>query len=111
MLLSSGALGRTVRAINAVIGSDIRFRKGRVDSCRADLDGHGRIEGSHSHLEGLEADGFVGENTKLAGVAYADGDTAGEAVFIGTEPSVALGLLEDVMQDGIVSVVIQCGGH
>ena len=107
----TGKGGEGVGEINPVIGSDIRFSKGRVDSCRADLDGHGRIEGSHSHLEWLKADSFVGENAKLSGIAYADGNTAGETVLIGTEPGVTLGLLEDVMQDGIVSVVVHSGGH
>lgn len=97
--------------INPVIGSDIRFSQGCVNGCRANLDGYGRIEGCHSHLEGLKTDIFVGENAKFSGFVYADGDTTGQAVLVGTKPGVALGLLEDVMQDGIVSIVIHSGGH
>ena len=97
--------------INPVIGGDIRFSQGCVNGRRANLDGHGRIEGSHSHLEGLKTDVFVGENAKFSGFVYADGDTAGQAVFVGTKPGVALGLLEDVMQNGIISVVIHSGSH
>ena len=112
MLLSSGALGTEgERAISPVIESSIRFSKGRMNGRRANLDCHGGVEGGHSHLERLEGDVFVGENTKFAGLVYADGDTAGEAVLIGTEPSIALGLFEDVMQNGIVSVVVHSGGH
>jgi len=113
MLLSSGALGLEGEedVINQMIGSDIRFGQGCVNSCRANLYGYGRIEGSHSHLEGLKADILVGENTKFSGFVYADGDTTGQAVLVGTEPGVALGLFEDVMQNGIVSIVIHGGGH
>ena len=97
--------------INLVIGSDIRFSQGCVNGCRANLDCDGRIEGSHSHLEGLKTDIFVREDTKFSGFVYADGDTAGQAVLVGTKPGVSLGLLEDVMQNGIISVVIHSCGH
>ena len=82
-----------------------------MNSCRANFDGHGRVEGSDSHLKRLESDVFVGENAKLSGIADADGDTTGKVVLVGPEPRVTLGLFEDVMQDGIVSVVIHGGGH
>ena len=98
-------------AINPVIESDIRFSQGCVNGCRANLDGYSRVEGGHSHLEGLKADIFVGENTKFSGFVYADSDTAGQAIFVGTKPGVALCLLEDMMQNSIVSVVIHSGGH
>jgi hypothetical protein len=97
--------------MNPVIESNIRFGKGCMNSCRANLDGCGRIEGGHSHLERLKGDVFVGENTKFSTFADADSDTAGEVVLVGTKPGVALGLLEDVMQNGIVSVVIHSSGH
>ena len=78
---------------------------------RANFDGHGRIQSSDSHLEWFEADVFVGENTKLSGFADADGDTTRKVILIGTKPSVTLGLFEDVVENGIVSVVVHGGGH
>ena len=94
-----------------VIGPNIRFGKGSMNSCRADFDGHGGVQGSDSHLERLESDVFIGENAKLSRFANADGDTTGKLVLVGTKPGVALGLLEDVVESGIVSVVIHSGGH
>ena len=112
MLFSSGALGMEgERAISPVIESSIRFSKGRMNGRRANLDCHGGVEGGHSHLERLEGDVFVGENTKFSSFVYADSDTAGQAIFVGTKPGVALCLLEDMMQNSIVSVVIHSGGH
>ena len=113
MLFSSGALGMEGEKGIAyvVIEVDIRFGKGSMNSCRADFDGHGGVQGSDSHLEWFEADCFVGEDTKLSRLADADGDTTGKLVFIGAEPGVALGLLEDVVENGIVSVVIHSGSH
>lgn len=94
-----------------MIEPNIRFGKGCMNSCRTDFDGHGRVESGNSHLERLETDVFVGENTKLSSFADADGDTTGKLVFIGTKPGVTLGLLEDVVENSVVSVVIHSGGH
>ena len=82
-----------------------------MNGCRANFDGHGRVEGSYGHLKWLETDVLVGENTKLSGLADTDGDTTGKLVLVGPEPSIALCLFEDVMQNGIVSVVIHDSGH
>jgi len=97
--------------MDSVIEDNIRFSKGCVYGCRTNFDGHGWIQGSDSHLEWLETDVFIGENTKFSGLAYAEGDTTGETVFIGTKPGVTLGLFEDVVENGIVSVVVHGGGH
>ena len=94
-----------------MIEPNIRFGKGSMNSCRADFDGHGGVQSSDGHLEWLESNVFVGENTKLSRIADADGDTTGKLVLIGAKPGVALGLLEDVMENGIVSVVVHSGGH
>jgi len=81
-----------------------------MNSGRANFDGHGGVESSNGHLEWLETDVFVGENAKLS-FTYADGDATGQVVFIGAEPDVTLGLLEDVVKNGIVSVVIHSSGR
>ena len=93
-----------------MIGANIRFGKGSMNSCRANFDGHGRVQSSDSHLKWLKTNVFVGENAKLP-LTDTDGDTTGKLVLIGTEPGVTLGLFEDVMEDGIVSVVVHSGGH
>ena len=94
-----------------MIENNVRFRKGGMNSCGANFDGHGRVQGSDSHLKWLETDVFIRENTKLSGISDTDSDTTGKVVLVGSEPSITLGLFEDVMQDGIVSVVIHGGGH
>jgi hypothetical protein len=94
-----------------VIESNVRLGKGGMNSCRTNFDGHRRVESSNSHLKRLETDVFVGENTKLSSFADTDSDTTGQVVLVGSEPSITLGLFEDVMQDGIVSVVIHGGGR
>jgi len=48
-----------------------------MNSSRANFDGHGGVEGSDSHLEGLKSDVFVGENAKFSGFTDPDGYTAG----------------------------------
>ena len=49
-----------------MIGTNIRFGKGCMDSCRANFDGHGGVKGSDGHLERLETDGFIGKDAKLS---------------------------------------------
>lgn len=92
------------------IEPDIRFSKDCMDSCRANFDGYGRVQSSDSHLEWLEGNVLVGENTKLS-FANADGDTTGKLVLIGAKPGITLGLFEDVVENGIVSVVIHSSSH
>ena len=99
------------RGIYLVIGSNIRFGKGSMNSCRADFNSHGGVQSSNSHFERLKSDVLIGENTKLSRLADADGDTTGKLVLVGTKPGVALGLLEDVVENGIVSVVVHGGSH
>lgn len=82
-----------------------------MNSCRANFDGHCWVQGSDGHLKWLESNVFVGENAKLSCFTDTDSDTAGEEVLVGAEPCITLGLFEDVMQDGIVSVVIHGSGH
>ena len=94
-----------------MIEPNIRFSEGCMNGGRANLDGHGGVEGSDGHLEWLEADVFVGENTKLSGFTDSEGDTTGKVVLVGTKPSITLCLFEDVVKDGIVSVVVHGGGH
>lgn len=82
---------------------------GRVCDGAADLDGDDEVHRADGDLEGLEADVLVGEDPVLRGFhrVVADGDTGGDGVVgVWAEPGVALGLLEDVVQEGIVSVVI-----
>ena len=97
--------------MSPVIKTNIRLSEGGMNSCRTNFDGHGRIQCSNSHLEWLESDVLIGENAKLSSFTDTDSDTTWKAVLVRTEPSVALGLLEDVMQDSIVSVVIHGSGH
>jgi hypothetical protein len=97
-------------ARHPAIGGDIRFGKGCMNGRRANLDGHGGVEGRHGSLERLQRSVFIGENTKLS-VADTDGDTAGQVVLVGAKPGVALGLFEDVVQGSVVSVVIHSSSH
>ena len=60
-----------------MIEGNIRFSKGGMNSCRANFDGHSRVQGSDSHLEWLQTNVFVGENTKLSCLANTDSDTTG----------------------------------
>ena len=76
-----------------------------MDGRAADLDSDGRVQSTHSGLEGLETEVLVGEQTVLATV-HAKGDSDGDVVLIGAEPGVALCLLEDVMEERVVTVVI-----
>lgn len=79
--------------------------------CTANLDGDDEVHRAHGDLEGLEADIFIWEDPVLCGFCgvVLDGDTGGDSVVrIWTEPGIALGLLEDVVEEGVVSVVIHC---
>ena len=71
-----------------------------------DLDGDAWVELSDGLLERFEARVFIRKNAKL-GVGRVVGDaeayTAGDVLFVGAEPGVALGLAEDVVQKGVVS--------
>ena len=50
---------------------------------------------------------FVGEDAEMA---WFDAETyaCGDVFFGGLEPCVALGLFEDVVEDGVVGVVVHC---
>ncbi len=76
-----------------------------MDGCAADLDSDSRVQSTHRGLEGLEPEVLVGEQTVLATVD-AEGDSDGDVVLIGAEPGVTRGLLEDMVEEGIVTVVI-----
>ena len=86
-------------------GEDAHFSEGGVNRSAANLDGDGGVEHADGGLEGLEAEVLVREEAILA-VVDAEGDADGDVVLIGAEPGVALGLLEDVVQKGVVPVVI-----
>lgn len=80
-----------------------------MGDCTANLDGDDEVHRANGDLEGLEADIFIWEDPVLCGFCgvVLDGDTGGDGVVrIWTEPGIALGLLEDVVEEGVVSVVI-----
>lgn len=77
-----------------------------------DLDGHRRVQPDHGGLEWLECqvligkDSVLGESSLGVGVDDSECDSGGEVVLVWAEPGVALGLLEDVVEEGVVPVVI-----
>lgn len=71
----------------------------------ADLDGHDRVEGADSSLKGRKVVVLVGEDTEVARLNTKT-DASGGVLLRGLEPRIALRLLEDVVQDGVVRVVV-----
>lgn len=81
-----------------------------MDGCAANLDSDRRIEDTYGGLEGFEPEVLVGEQAVLAALDT-EGDSYGDVVLVGAEPGIALGLLEDVMEEGVVAVVVHdCQG-
>ena len=76
-----------------------------MDGGAADLDSNGRVQDTNRSLEGLEAEVLVGEDAVLAAVD-AERNADGDVVLIGAEPGVTLGLLEYVVEEGVVAVVV-----
>ena len=61
--------------------------------CRAaNFDSDRRVEDTDGSLEGLESEVRVGEDAVFA-IVDAERDADGDAVFVGAEPGVALGLV------------------
>lgn len=88
----------------------------------ADFDGDDGVEEAAGVLEGGELGVFVGEEAEERRGGGRDGgggraggdaeaDARGDVFGRGFEPGVALCLLEDVVQDGVVGVVVHCGRH
>ena len=81
-----------------------------MDGGAADLDSDGGVQDTDRSLEGLEAEVLVGEDAVLAAVD-AERNADGDVVLIGAEPGVTLGLLEYVVEEGVVAVVIHGWVH
>ena len=84
---------------------DAHFDKRGVDRRAADLDGDCGVEDAHGGLERLEPEVLVGEQAVFA-VLDAERDAYGDVVLVGAEPGIALRLLEDVVEKGVVAVVV-----
>lgn len=76
--------------------------------CAPNLDRDDRIQGTHGRFKWREEMVLVGEDPEVAWL-YAETYTCGYVLFGGFEPGISLRLLEDVVEDGIVCVVIHPG--
>lgn len=74
-----------------------------MHGCAAHLDGNNGVKSSDGRLERLQAHVLVREDAELA-FANAQRDTTRDVGLVGAEPGIAGGVLEDVMQERIVSV-------
>lgn len=81
--------------------------EGSMDGGAADLDGDDGVERADGGLEGREEVVLVREDAEVAGLD-AQADTGGDVLLGRLEPRVALRLLEDVVEDGVVGVVVHC---
>ena len=90
------------------VEGDVHLGEGSVDRGTPDLDRDGGVEDAYGGLERLKAEVLVGEDTVLA-IVDAEGDTDRNVVLVGAEPGIALGLLEDVVEEGVVAVVVHGG--
>ena len=73
--------------------------------CAANHDGDGQIEDAHHSFEGFEHEVLVGEQAILAAFDV-ERDSDGDVVLARSEPRITLGLLEDVVEKGVVAVVV-----
>src|SRR5258708_2994202 len=76
-----------------------------MGDCAPHFDRDYQSHRSHSLLERLQGEVLVGKN-EIRPTLIAQTHTGGDVTRIGAKPGVALGLLEDVMEDGVVSVII-----
>ena len=67
-----------------------------------------QVQGSNGNLEGFEGGDFIRKDTKRA-VMGAETYARRDRVFVWTKSGVALGLLEDPVEGGVVSVVVHGG--
>lgn len=79
-----------------------------MDSSTANFDGDLGIESRDGSLEGGEGSCLVGKDTKLT-VMGPETHARRDLVFVWPEPGVALGLLENVVEGGVVTVVVHWG--
>lgn len=79
-----------------------------VHSSAPDFDGNQGVQGSDGSLEWLEGGELVGKDAKRT-VVGAETHTWRDGVLVWTKPGVALGLLEDPVEGGIVSVIVHDG--
>lgn len=71
------------------------------------LDRHHRVERPHTSLKRLQKAILVREHTKMAR-SDTQADSGADILGGGLEPCVALCGLEDMVQDGVVGVIIHC---
>jgi hypothetical protein len=83
-----------------------RLCESGMHSSASDFDGDQRVQGSDGRLEWLEGGDLVGKDAKRA-VMGAETNTWRDGVFVWTKPGVALGLLEDPVEGGIVSYIMK----
>ena len=78
-----------------------------LQSCATHLDRNGGVESGDRRLKRLEGEVLVGEDAELDGVlVHAERDAGRHVLFVGAEPGVPLRLLEEPVEERIVSVVV-----
>ena len=82
-----------------------RFTNSSMGYCAPDFDRDYEPHRSHSLLERLQGEILVGENAVLP-TLVAQTHTCGDVTRVRAKPGIALSLLEDVVENGIVSVIV-----
>ena len=85
-----------------------RLCESGMHSSASDFDGDQGVQGCDGSLEWPEGGDLVGKDAKGA-VVCAKTNTWRDGVFVWTKPGVALGLLEDPVEGGVVSIVVHGG--
>ena len=78
-----------------------------MDSGHADFHCYNWVETANSYLKWYKVVIVVGEYSEVARL-HSQANTAGGIFFRVFEPRVALCMFEDMMQDGIIRVVVHC---
>lgn len=77
-----------------------------MDSSASDLHRDGRVEQHDSSFKGLQVQVLVWEHPELWDVVDTKSDSRRYVLLVWSEPRISLGLLENVVQEGIVPVVV-----
>ena len=83
--------------------------------CTPNLDSHRGVQPHHSRLKRFQSKVLIREHAILWQTSFrvqvddAKCDSGGEVVLVWTEPGVALGLFEDVVEERVVAVVVHLG--
>jgi hypothetical protein len=74
----------------------------------SDFNGDQGVQGSDGSLKWLEGSDLIGKDAKRA-VMCVKTNAQRDSIFVWTKPGIALDLLEDLVEGGIVSVVVHGG--